>query len=253
MIEILLKFYRLHPITNYKKTRDADCIQRSIQVRLLTQNSKMRKSSLDGLTVVNWTIPAFQSVTGLRTCPNAGLCAVGCYARSGTYRFGNVASAHEAKLELTQTDEFVPMMILEIESWLRRRSVSMLKIRIHDSGDFYSLEYFNKWIRIMSYFGTDERVTFYAYSKQVKMIKEYGNLPTSFRVIYSFGGKEDRYIDTDNDFHSMVFESVVELGVAGYSDGTHDDLVAAVGNNKKIGLVYHGQKSYGNTGWGKVS
>ena len=220
---------------------------------LLTQNGKMRKSSLDGLTVVNWTIPAFQSVTGLKTCPNAGLCAAGCYARSGTYRFGNVVSAHEAKLALTQTETFVSEMIAEINSWLKKRSVKNLKVRIHDAGDFYSLEYFQKWIAIMRHFETEKRVSFYAYSKQVEMIKAFGPLPVSFRVIFSFGGKQDAKIDLESDFHSRVFESLDALQAAGYVDGTQDDLIAAIGASPKIGLVYHGAKSFDNTKWNKVA
>lgn len=220
---------------------------------LLTQNGKMKASSVQGLTVVNWTIPAFQSKTGLKTCPNAGLCAAGCYARQGTYQFGNVKNAHEAKLELTQSETFVAEMIAEIETWLKKRSVKNLKVRIHDAGDFYSLSYFEKWIAIMNHFETNHRVSFYAYSKQVEMIKGYGKLPVSFRVIFSFGGKQDAKIDLSTDFHSRVFESLDALQASGYVDGTQDDLVAACGPSNKIGLVYHGAKNFENTAWNKVA
>jgi hypothetical protein len=220
---------------------------------LLTQNSKMKKSSQNGITVVNWTIPAFQSVTGLKTCPNAGSCAAGCYARSGTYRFGNVKSAHEQKLALTQSETFVSEMVAEIDSWLKKRSVDTLKVRIHDAGDFYSLEYFQKWIAIMTHFQDDARVSFYAYSKQVKMLKDFGPLPKSFRVIFSFGGKQDELIDKTSDFHSRVFESIEDLEAAGYVDGTIDDMVAALTESPRIGLVYHGAKSFSNTQWQKAS
>lgn len=225
-------------------------------MELLTQNSKMKKSSKNGITVVNWTIPAFQSLTGLKTCPNAGLCAAGCYARSGTYRFSHVVSSHEEKLKLTQADTFVSEMVAEINLWLKKRSVENLKVRIHDAGDFYSLEYFKKWIEIMSHFETEKRVSFYAYSKQVKMIKTYQSekgLPVSFRVIFSFGGKQDALIDLDRDFHSRVFESIDQLTEQGYVDGTLDDMIAAQGVNSKIGLVYHGVKNFENTAWKKVS
>lgn len=219
---------------------------------LLTQNTKMKKSSQNGITVVNWTIPAFQSTTGLKTCPNAGLCSVGCYARSGTYRFGNVIAAHEEKLKLTQSDSFVPEMITEIQTWLKKRSVKNLKVRIHDAGDFYSLDYFQKWLDIMSHFENESRVSFYAYSKQVEMIKTYGKLPVSFRVIFSFGGKQDSMIDLERDFHSKVFESLDQLTNQGYTDGTLDDMIAALCNSKKIGLVYHGAKNFDNTKWSQV-
>ena len=223
-------------------------------MELLTQNGKMKKSSQNGITVVNWTIPAFQSSTGLRTCPNAGLCAKGCYARSGTYRFSNVAKAHEAKLALTQTDTFVSEMIAEINRWLSKKSTTSLKVRIHDAGDFYSVEYLDKWLQIMQAFQTDTRVSFYAYTKQVEMFKSLTQaIPSNFRLIFSFGGRQDALIDIENDFHSRVFESIQALEAAGYQNGTDDDMVAAMDSCPKVGLVYHGAKSYENTVWNKVS
>lgn len=221
---------------------------------LLTQNTKMKKSSQNGITNVNWTIPAFQSQTGLRTCPNAGLCAAGCYARQGAYVFSNVQRAHEAKLALTQTDTFVPEMIADVERWLKKRNTKRLVVRIHDAGDFYSISYLNKWIKIMSHFEADSRVSFYAYTKQVEMFQnEKARLPSNFRAIFSFGGKQDKLIQTETDFHARVFETVDQLEAAGYQNGTDDDMVAALGVSNKIGLVYHGTKNYTNTRWDKVA
>lgn len=222
-------------------------------MQLLTQNSKMKKSSKNGITVVNWTIPAFQSSSGLKTCPNASLCSKGCYARSETYRFSRSIAAHEAKLALTQSDSFVGLMITEIESWLNKRSTKQLAIRIHDAGDFYSQAYLSKWIRIMTYFENDVNVSFYAYTKQIKMIKSQVFLPNNFTAIFSFGGKQDLMININKDRHARVFESIGELMLAGYIDGSSDDLIAARGISNKIGLVYHGVKSYQNTTWDKVA
>lgn len=224
-------------------------------MELLTQNSKMKKSSKNGITNVNWTIPAFQSNTGLKTCPNAGLCAVGCYARQGAYMFGNVKKAHEAKLALTQTDAFVPDMILEIERWLKKRNVEHLKVRIHDAGDFYSNEYTNKWLTIMSHFDNNPDVSFYAYTKQVAMFKAYDKkyIPKNFRIIFSYGGKQDALINIETDYHARVFETVAQLEAAGYQDGTDDDMVAANGTSKHVGLCYHGTKNFDKTKWDKVA
>jgi len=216
--------------------------------KLLTQNSKMKKSSSAGTLVYNWTIPAFQSVTGLKTCPNAGTCSAGCYARSGTYRFSNVVSAHEAKLALTLKPEFETNMINEIEGLSAKKGLKKLYIRIHDAGDFYNAEYLTKWINIIKYFESDEHVTFYAYTKQVELLKSI-ELPDNFKVTFSYGGKQDSLIDKSKDRHASVFESELELSLAGYVDGTNDDLVAGKGLDFKIGLVYHGAKSYKNTLW----
>lgn len=220
-------------------------------MNLLTQNSKMKKSSQNGITVVNWTIPAFQSSTGLKTCPNAGSCAAGCYARSGTYRFSNVLKAHEEKLKLTQSDAFIQLMINEVNFWLNKKTVKTLMVRVHDSGDFYSDDYTKRWFAVMNHFSGNGRVQFYAYTKQVSMFKSM-DIPSNFRLIFSYGGKQDAMINREIDFHSRVFESLEALKAEGYVDGTNDDMVAAIGQTNKIGLVYHGAKNFSNTLWNKV-
>jgi hypothetical protein len=76
--------------------------------------------------------------------------------------------------------------------------------------------------------------------------------PNNFRLIFSYGGKEDSQIDTDKHYHSKVFESIDELSKNNYVDGTHDDTVAALGTSRRIGLVYHGIKGFKKTNWDKV-
>jgi Gene product 88 len=65
------------------------------------------------------------------------------------------------------------------------------------------------------------------------------------------GGKQDAMINTDTDRHSKVFENETELASMGYIDASHDDMLALT-PNVKVGLVYHGTKSYKNTTWNKV-
>jgi hypothetical protein len=106
----------------------------------------------------------------------------------------------------------------------------------------------------MSHFENDSRVSFYAYTKQVALFQsEKARLPSNFRAIFSFGGKQDKLIQIDTDFHARVFETVDALESAGYQNGTDDDMVAANGVSNKIGLVYHGTKNYTNTRWDKVA
>jgi len=222
-------------------------------MQILTQNAKMRKSSKDGIDVYNFGIPAFLSQSGLKTCPMAGVCATGCYARSGTYNFSNVKNAYEQRLELTQSDAFRDILKAEInlKRLKSRTKGNKTLIRIHDSGDFYSAGYALAWLDIIK---ASPEVEFYAYTKTVSLFESFkasDSIPKNFRVIYSFGGKEDSEIDVERHFHSKVFESEVELASQGYIDATNDDLVTALGESRKIGLVYHGQKSYSNTKWEK--
>lgn len=222
-------------------------------MNILSQNAKMKKSSQNGIDIYNFGIPAFRSETGLQTCVNAKDCVSGCYARSGTYRFGNVVNAYEQRLKLTQEQDFIDIMVAEIKlkSLKSKAKGNKCIIRIHDSGDFYNEAYLQKWIIIMNHCPD---VKFYAYTKMVQMFQNYHlDMPNNFTVIFSQGGTEDSLIDTSKHRHSRVFENETDLKAAGYADASQDDMIAAFGLNKKIGLVYHGSKSYAKTSWGKVS
>lgn len=225
-------------------------------MQLLTQNAKMKKSSQNGINVFNFGIPAFQSETGLKTCPNASNCVSGCYARTGTYRFKNTVNAYETRLKLTQTPDFVPLLVADINLKLLQSRSKGLKciIRIHDSGDFYSKDYAKSWFEIMRQFSSQPDIQFYAYTKMIQMFNEFyaANLvPSNLKLIYSFGGKEDSHIDTSRHRHSKVFENETDLVSNGYIDASQDDMLALT-ENLKVGLVYHGVKSYQNTTWKNV-
>lgn len=217
---------------------------------ILSQNAKMKKSSQNGIDLYNFGIPAFKSQSGILTCPNARQCATGCYAQSGTYRFKNVVNAYEERLKLTQDANFVPIMIAEInaKSVPSKAKGNKCIIRIHDSGDFYSKDYANNWLKIIQ---SCSDTQFYAYTKMVQLMSQL-EIPSNLTLIYSLGGSEDHLVDCQKHRHSKVFQSETALIEAGYSDASQDDTVA-FGPNLKIGLVYHGSKNYAKTAWSKVS
>lgn len=192
--------------------------------------------------IYNWTIPALMTKDGFKTCPMAGVCAGGCYAKMGAYIWPKVYAKHESNLKLTFTEEFTAAMSLEI-----KRTKADL-VRIHDAGDFYSLEYLKKWIAIAQ---LNPGVQFYAYTKMVELIKSV-DIPSNLVIIFSLGGKQDSLIDQATDRHSKVFESLDALLAAGYIDTSHDDTLA-LGSNAKIGLVYHGNKNFSKTAWDRVA
>jgi hypothetical protein len=199
-----------------------------IMTELLARNGKMKKANV---RLFNFGIPAFQSVTGFKTCPNAGICAKYCYAKKGMYRFSNVANAYETRLEMTKHRSFVDLMNHEI------RINKAEYVRIHDSGDFYSMDYLQKWLHIME---ENPLVQFYAYTKQVHYFKDGGiYIPTNFTPIFSLGGKKDHLIDTEHDRHSKIFKTVDELLNEDYANASEHDLVAINPINNKIGLLSH--------------
>ena len=209
--------------------------------KLLTQNSKIAKTGKKhGISLYNFGIPAYKSQSGLITCPAAGTCKIGCYAQQGAYMFGNVRPVFEWRLQVTQSDDFITLMQSELDAAKRKAAKrgQQVVIRIHDSGDFYSVPYLKRWLVIMD---TNPEIRFYAYTKQVRLFKRL-ETPANFRLIFSEGGLFDSEIDL-NRHHSRVFRTHADLHAAGYAHASEDDLVAGLGDNPRIGLVYHGAAS----------
>ena len=132
-------------------------------MNLLTQNSKLKRTSKElGLRVFNFGIPAYKSASGKLTCPFADECVKFCYAKKGAYIWSNVQPAFEKRYQLSKTDKFIPAMMEEIVN--KRPDY----IRVHDSGDYYSPAYLEKWLRIARTF---PEVKFYSYTNCVNMLK----------------------------------------------------------------------------------
>ena len=201
-------------------------------MNLLTQNSKLRKTSkVLGLRVFNFGIPAYKSASGKTTCPFAGDCVKFCYAKKGAYIWSNVKPAFEKRYELTKSDEFVSKMSDEL---FKKRPDY---VRVHDSGDYYSKAYLQKWIDLANLF---PEIKFYSYTNSVAMLKE-ANLPNNFDVIFSDSGKQKALIDIISDRHTKIFSSKKDLDAAGYVNASELDLYATkwFNTNHKVGLIFH--------------
>jgi hypothetical protein len=116
-------------------------------------------------------------------------------------------------------------------------------IRIHDAGDFFSYEYALIWLRIADRY---PNITFYTYTKEVLLFKHQlvGRIPANFITIYSFGGKQDCYIDRDTDRHSDVFMDYEQMIAEGYNDIGEDDKQSAIHPNHKVGLFRNNIPAY---------
>lgn len=199
---------------------------------LLTQNSKLKNTSKYlNVNVFNFGIPAYKSVTGKITCPMADECVAFCYAKKGAYVWSNVKPAFERRYELSKTDKFVAKINAEI----------VLKepeyIRVHDSGDYYSRNYLNKWIEIAK---NNPDVKFYSYTNCIQMLKDV-NLPNNYDIIFSSSGKQKHMINKNVDRHSYIFNNEQDLLNENYVNASKIDLYATkwFSKNNKIGLIKH--------------
>ena len=193
----------------------------------------MQKTSKKfGVRVFNWTLPAYKTKSGKLTCPMADSCIKFCYARKGFYTWSNVNKAHEERYEFSKTDEFVSAMIKEI----KRKKADY--VRVHDSGDYYSKAYLNKWFEIMKALPD---VRFYSYTNMVDMMHK-AELPENFDVIFSDAGKQRHLIRTNVDRHTNIFSSEQQLVRANHVNASKYDLYATKWfspNNNRVGLVFH--------------
>jgi hypothetical protein len=202
-------------------------------MNLLTQNSKLKRTSKElGLRVFNFGIPAYKSASGKLTCPFADECVKFCYAKKGAYIWSNVQPAFEKRYQLSKTDKFIQAMSDEI---IKKKPDY---IRVHESGDYYSKAYLNKWLAIAA-IHTDVR--FYSYTNCVKMLKNV-DLPSNYDIIFSDSGKQKHLIDQKLDRFTKIFDSYDELISKGYINASKIDLNATKWfnkNNNKVGLIKH--------------
>ncbi len=201
-------------------------------MNLLTQNSKLKKTSKElGLRVFNFGIPAYKSASGKLTCPMADGCVKFCYAKKGAYIWSNVQPAFEKRYELSKTDKFVDAMYNEI---VKKKPDY---VRVHDSGDYYSKAYLQKWIDIALLF---PEVKFYSYTNMVDMILK-ASLPDNYDIIFSDSGKQKHLINERKHRHTRIFSTNSDLVSSGYVDASNIDLMATkwFSKNHKVGLIFH--------------
>ena len=200
-------------------------------MNLLTQNSKMKKTSLkNNAKIFNFSIPAYKTKSGKVTCPFAAACVKYCYAQKGNYtRFPIVQELMEKKYNISKQNNFNSLMNEEI------KKKKATHIRIHDSGDFYSVKYLAKWVQIAEY---NPSIIFYAYTKSIKFFVDGLLLPDNMKIIFSEGSKHDELINPKTHRHARIFKNIDLLNASGYIDASSNDL-QAITDNKKVGLIFH--------------
>lgn len=109
---------------------------------------------------INETVGIFNLPT--RVC---GTICKGCYARKAEIGMHKAAvnKSREANLEAAMSDTFVEDMKKEIARELKRKK-PMTAFRPHESGDFFSQEYVDKWVEIVKAF---PQLHFYTYTKKM--------------------------------------------------------------------------------------
>ncbi len=193
-------------------------------------NTKLAKEG-----IVSFNLPAFKSESGFTVCPNASTCALVCYARQGRYLMSLVSEPREHNLAWLRSHDTGTFITPATED-IHNLHPAWSRIRIHDSGDFFSEPYMLAWFAIAR---NCPHMEFYAYTKMITLLTIHrADIPKNLHMIQSVGGKEDQFIDATLP-HAFIFPTQEALEHAGYVDGTKSDR-PAYSKICKIGLVYHG-------------
>lgn len=198
-----------------------------VRIHVSRGNAKLKKTEkLNNATVIGFDLPA-----GL-TCPYAGECKKICYAKKGNYQFPSKKDACKDNLIASQQDDFIQRMVATING-IKANNEKPLYVRVHASGDFYSIEYARKWAEIARQCPS---VTFYAYTKSVSIVLGAG-MPANFHVAFSYGGLQD-YLIPAGATVAKIFNTADEALDAGFDISVNDnDLMVVKGG--KLGLIKH--------------
>lgn len=158
--------------------KKADLENKSGRISLSFGNKKLVSSNETRFII--WSIPA------VTTCPFATEeCKKACYARKVEKAYPDCLPARNKNLAFSKTDFFVDFMVeaLHYMANLKNyKTANHITVRIHESGDFYSVEYLEKWLTIAERCKDIKNMDFAAYTKSlpylVQACKDGYNLKT---------------------------------------------------------------------------
>lgn len=133
------------------------------------------------------------SIVGKITCNGkTELCGKNCYNTCRSYE-----STLKTKIRnaiFAQLDAFVPTMIKAIKGLTYEKTY----FRIHEDGDFFDMEYFNKWMQIADGLA-GENVVLMAYTKEPQLLEKINKINAEkSNVVLRFSIMEDTTADIKN-------------------------------------------------------
>lgn len=154
----------------YKANKDFKKIKKNdLNKNIRLSEGNLQSKETEDVFFLTWSLPS--RITCPFACPS---CMKRCFAKKNEY-FSRVRESRMKNLNETKKDTFVSDMIEHLEFHLNRRKTEnkLVIVRIHTSGDFYSLEYLDKWCQIVNHFKGEEGIKFQAYTKSIKFVHEW--------------------------------------------------------------------------------
>jgi len=141
--------------------------------KIIKQNEKLEKTGSRKIYVYNTGIPAFRGIVydkdeqkfySIQTCPTAGKCVSICYALAGQYiqyPANNELATRTINLLLNDPNKYFDMFKSELivlckthgaltkPTFGGKMNDTTVVIRVNDSGDFFSINYYNLIIEML--------------------------------------------------------------------------------------------------------
>mgnify|MGYP000371503187 CR=1 FL=1 len=162
-----------------------------------------------------------------------------CYAASTELIYPNVQNSRWRNFDLLQKFKGdVKGMAELIEKSLEYAGKNFSLFRIHESGDFFSQEYFDAWLEVAK---NNPNIKFYTYTKALPYwVARLGQIPPNLKLIASKGGKYDHLIDKYNLRYSQIVTSPEEAKELKLPIDVDDSL--AYNSDKNFALLLHGKQ-----------
>lgn len=190
-----------------------------------------------------WTCPAADicksqadKITGKIT--DGKNCQFRCYAASCEARSTNARKAHWNNFDLLKSLSTDDMVKLITTSLPENAGV----IRIHASGDFFTKQYFNAWVRVAE---SHPEIKFFGYTKVIQYVNS--PKPENFKLVYSFGGKLDSKLSDEPTCYVVTDQSQADkMGVpVSCSENDWDDFHMIM-DGKTFAITIHGTQPAGS-------
>jgi hypothetical protein len=161
-----------------------------------------------------------------------------CYAASMEARHGSVRRSrwhnYEVLLACRSKEEMTRVIIDSLTPFAGY-------VRVHDSGDFFSQDYFGAWMDVAR---RRERTLFYAYTKALPYwVRCKDEVPENFMLTASYGGQHDHLIEEHSLRYARVVyseEEAADLGLELDHDDSH-----AMRPGPSFALLLHGTQPQG--------
>jgi len=164
-----------------------------------------------------------------------------CYAGNAEARHPHVQKSRWANKDLLDKfDEKGKVdLILRSLDYHEKRNKKIEVFRIHEAGDFYSLEYFDAWLEVAR---QRPDILFYAYTKSLPFwLKRKKDIPKNMKLIASYGGKFDDEIKANDLKSAIVVNSPEEAAKLRLPIDIDDTL--AYNSDQSFALLLHGNQS----------